>query len=155
MGPKITIRPAIEADKPKIRDLVWDAHLNPTGLDWRRFVVGVNARGVVIACAQIKPHRDGSQELASLVVSPEYRGNGIARKLMEHLIRHHTGDLYLMCRASLGGFYRKFGFSAVDVEEMPPYFQRISRLAALAELLRKEGETLLIMRLEPDGDGSD
>lgn len=147
MKSKITLRPARGTDKSVIRSLVFGARLNPTGLDWQRFVVGIDSSGEVVACAQIKPHRDGSQELASLVVSPEYRGQGIARLIMEHLIQHHAGDLYLMCRASLGAFYRKFGFEAVAGTEMPPYFQRVSRLASLAEILREEGVSLLIMRL--------
>ena len=100
--------------------------MNPTGLDWRRFVLGVDSFDEVVACAQIKLHREGSQELASLVVSPDRRGQGIARLILQHLIQHNDGDLYLMCRASLGAFYRKFGFMVISEPEMPPYFQRLS-----------------------------
>lgn len=148
MEPEITFRAAEETDQSEIRSLVWEARLNPTGLDWRRFIVGVDSNETVIACAQIKPHRDGSQELASLVVSPHHRGQGIARHIMEYLIQNHTGDLYLMCRSSLGEFYKKFGFEVVGESEMPPYFRRVSRLSTLAEVLQKEGESLLIMRIE-------
>lgn len=100
----------------------------------------------MIACAQIKPHRDGSHELASLVVDADYRGQGIARSLVEHLTEIHAGELYLICRASLGDFYEKLGFEVVSQPQMTPYFRKISRLASLVEIIHKEGETLLVMR---------
>jgi len=70
----------------------------------------------------------------------------MARSLAVHLTGNHKGDLYLTCRSSLGEFYEKLGFESIDECQMPPYFRRINRLAALAEFLRKEGETLLVMR---------
>jgi len=139
------LRSAVADDATRIRELVRAARINPLGLDWHRFMVSVNPEGDVIACAQIKTHRDGSAELASLVVDSEYRGRGIARALVEHLTEIHPGSLYLMCRASLGAFYKKLGFQMVSQAEMPPYFSRISRLAPLVEILQKEGETLLVM----------
>lgn len=145
MRSKITLRPAQFVDRRQINYLVWRARLNPTGLDWRRFVVASSPDGKVIACAQIKPHRDGSEELASLVVDPDYRNQGIARQIVEHLIQKQDGNLYLMCRASLGDFYRKFGFKVISVPDMPPYFQRVSKLTSIAKFMRKEGETLLVM----------
>lgn len=148
METKITLRKAVKEDQQQIRRLVWGARLNPSGVKWPRFVVGVDSSGEVVACAQVKPHRDGSHELASLVVRPEYRGQGIARLLVEYWIQHHEGDLYLMCRASLGGFYRRFGFEAVVEGDLPPYFRRISRLASLFQRRRDPKNGLLIMRRE-------
>jgi amino-acid N-acetyltransferase len=141
-----TIRPANPDNLSVIKTLVHNARLNPTGLKWQRFVVAENDFGEVIGCGQIKPHNDGSFELASLVVAEKYRGRGIARSLVTHLTANHAGNLYLMCRSSLGGFYQKLGFTPVSVPDMPPYFRRINRLASLAEFLQKEGETLLVMR---------
>ncbi len=143
--PTVLLRPAVAAEAPRIRQLVRAERINPTGLDWQRFTVAVNLQGEVVGCAQIKTHRDGSAELASLVVGPQYRGQGIARVLVEYLIEIHGGTLYLMCRASLGDFYTKLGFQIVPKPEMPPYFHRVSRLASLVEILQKEGETLLVM----------
>jgi amino-acid N-acetyltransferase len=111
-------------------------------------VVGVDSNGEVIGCAQVKPHRDGSYELASLVVRPEYRGQGIARLLVEYWIQHHAGDLYLMCRASLGGFYQRFGFEIAAEGDVPPYFCRISRLASFFKRNRDHENGLLIMKRE-------
>ena len=141
-----TLRPAKPADFPAIRNLVRTARINPTGLSWTRFVIAEINFGEVIGCGQIKPHRDGSFELASLVVAENYRGQGIARALVAHLTTHHNGTLYLMCRSSLGEFYLKLGFAPISEPQMPPYFRRINRLASLIEFLQKEGENLLVMR---------
>jgi N-acetylglutamate synthase-like GNAT family acetyltransferase len=105
-----TIRPANLSDLPAIKILVHSARINPSGLVLPRFVVAENDSAEVVDCGQIKPHRDGSFELASLVVAENYRDQGIARSLVLHLTANHKGDLYLMCRSSLGEFYKKFGF---------------------------------------------
>ena len=79
-----SLRPAAAEDLAAIKKLVRTARINPTGLKWDRFSVIENDLGEVIACGQIKPHFDGSDELASLVVDPDYRGYGHARSLLEH-----------------------------------------------------------------------
>lgn len=72
----------------------------------------------------------------------------MARAIIERLLAENPGDLYLMCRSGLGGLYKKFGFQAIQVEEMPRYFRKISRLAGLVEVLRRDGESLLVMKRE-------
>jgi hypothetical protein len=56
--------------------------------------------------------------------------------------------LYLMCEASLGPLYEKFGFRAIAYDEMPRYFQRMSKLAGLATTLARRDVRLLIMKLQ-------
>jgi N-acetylglutamate synthase-like GNAT family acetyltransferase len=144
----ISLRPATSQDSGAIRRLVISGGINPTGLDWRRFVVAVSPQGEVIGCGQVKPHRDGSLELASIAVTPEWRGQGVARAIIERLLAENPGELYLMCRSSLGGLYEKFGFRVIQEEQMPRYFRKVSRLAGLVEVLRRDGESLLVMKRE-------
>ena len=140
------LRSAAEEDSTAIRDLVRIGKINPTGLKWERFMIAENADGQVIGCCQVKPHRDGSDELASLVVHPDWRGQGIARALIEHFLSTHEGDLYLMCSSKLGPLYEKFGFQIIPRDELPRYFQRIMRLMGVFEIMRGDGEGGLIMK---------
>ena len=143
---KFTLRPATAEDESTIRRLVQIGRINPTGLDWKRFSVAVTPDGVVIGCGQVKPHGDGSRELASIVVDPAWRGQSVARAIIERLLDEHPGDLHLMCRSALGPFYEKFGFRSLAPEEMPKYFRRISRVASLLHALQGEGDILLVMQ---------
>lgn len=144
----ITIRPARESDSARIRGLIYSTGINPMGLDWKRFIVAVNERDEMIGCGQLKPHGHDLLELASIAVYPEQRGKGIARAIIEHLLKNSPRPLYLMCESSLGPLYEKFGFRAISYEEMPRYFQRISKLAGLATTLARREERLLIMKLQ-------
>ncbi|MCH7662995.1 MAG: GNAT family N-acetyltransferase [Chloroflexi bacterium] len=137
---------AEEKDAKAIRALIIKSRINPTGLDWQRFVLAVADGDEIIGCGQIKPHRDGSLELASIAVISAWRRNGVARAIIEYLLTAHQGTLYLMCQSSLRPLYEKFGFETIQAQQMPKYFRRVSKLVGLAELMRKQGETLLVMQ---------
>ena len=144
----IRIRPAREIEAGQIRDLIYLVGINPVGLDWKRFVVAVNDRDEMIGCGQLKPHGKEILELASIAVYPEHQGKGVARAIIEHLLKDSPRPLYLMCESSLGLLYEKFGFRAIAYEEMPRYFQRISKLAGLVTTLARREERLLVMKLQ-------
>ncbi len=144
----IRIRPARETEAAQIRDLIYLVGINPMGLDWKRFVVAVNDGDEMIGCGQLKPHGQEVLELASIAVYPEHQGKGVARAIIEHLLKESPRPLYLMCQSSLGPFYEKFGFHGISYEEMPRYFQRMSKLAGLVTTLAQREERLLIMKLQ-------
>ena len=143
---KSSLRPATQADASTIRQIIHEAGINPMALDWHRFTLATDPAGRVIGCGQVKPHRDGTFELASIAVVPEWRGKGIARQIIEHLIEQHPGRLYLTCQSPLGPLYEKFGFQAVQPGEMTPYFKRLSRIVRLVTKLFHMHESMLVMR---------
>ena len=143
-----TIRPALETEADRIRDLIHQVGINPMGLDWKRFVVAINERDEMLGCGQLKPHGSEILELASIAVYSQHRGKGIARLIIEHLLKDSPRPLYLMCRSPLGPLYKKFGFYEIPYEEMPRYFQRMSRLAGLVTALARHEERLLVMKLQ-------
>jgi len=126
---EFTLRPATEADFPAIRSLVRVVHINPSGLNWKRFILAVTLDEKMIGCGQVKPHHDGTRELASLAVWPEYRRQGVARAIIANLMSENPPPLYLMCRSELGVFYEKFSFQLVPIKELSPYFRRMMGLA--------------------------
>lgn len=143
-----SLRPARETDSAAIRSLIYSTGINPIGLDWKRFIVAVDARDRVIATGQIKPHGKDVLELASIAVQPEHRGLGLARAVIEHLLKESPRPIYLICVSALGRFYNRFGFVAIPYPEMPRYFQRLSRLAGLVSKLSSRRESLLVMKLQ-------
>jgi N-acetylglutamate synthase-like GNAT family acetyltransferase len=143
----LTLRPATKTDAAKIRDLIHRVGINPLDLNWEHFLVAETTAGDFIGCAQLKPHRDGSVELASLAVEEASRGRGAARALIERLLAEGPRPLFLMCRPELGVLYERFGFRPAAEPEMTPYFRRIRRLFRLLRpLTGMEGP--LIMRLD-------
>ena len=142
------LRAALELESAQIKELIDIVGINPTGLDWKRFVVAVNAGRQVMACGQIKPHGADIRELASIAVHPDHRGRGLAREVIEMLLRENPRPLYLMCIEHNGPMYEKFGFRALADAEMPKYFRRIQTVFKLANVIRKVGESLLVMKLE-------
>lgn len=145
---EFTLRPARESESAVIKDLIHLTGINPMGLDWKRFVVAADDREQVIGIGQIKPHGADVLELASIAVFPDYRGQGVARAIIEHLLKDSPRPMYLMCESSLGALYEKFGFCRIPYEEMPRYFQRISKLAGIVTTLARREESLLVMKLQ-------
>jgi N-acetylglutamate synthase-like GNAT family acetyltransferase len=143
-----TLRPARESESRAIKALIHLVGINPMGVDWKRFVVAVNDQDDILGIGQLKPHGKDILELASIAIYPEYRGQGIARAIIEHLLEDSPRPLYLMCESKNGTLYEKFGFREIPYKEMPRYFQRISRLAGLAGILARQDERLLVMKLQ-------
>jgi len=143
----LNLRPALETDARQIRDLIHRVGINPMDLNWRHFVIAENANGHFMGCCQLKTHRDGSPELASLAVEDGDRRQGVARALIGHLLAHSPRPLFLMCRSALVPFYEKFGFQVSGAEAMSPYFRRMHRLTKVL-VGRKGNLGPTIMRLD-------
>jgi N-acetylglutamate synthase-like GNAT family acetyltransferase len=144
------IREAVEADAPAVRALIRNAQLNPRDLDWRRFLVADDA-GEVVACAQVRPHRGGTQELASVAVVPAQRGRGIGRVIAEAAIaREPVRPLYLYTESRTEPFWAKLAFSTIEGDEIPRDMRgslRIARVAtAVFSLIKRERYRIAVMR---------
>lgn len=123
---------ATRADQAAIKAIIRANRLNPLGIKWSRFTLAITADSEIIGCGQIKPHHDGSSELASIAVTPGWRHQGIATALINHLLATHSLPLWLTCESKLIIFYQRFGFMEVqDPAQMPLYFRRVARLAHL------------------------
>ena len=145
----IGIRPAREADFARIKKLIHDSHINPMGLDWPRFVVAETPDGQFAGCGQLKPHGDGTIELASIAVTESMRGTGIARSIIMHLVASTpTRPLYLTCRARLQPFYERFGFKVTPEASLPRYYRRVFKLTGFAQAIHLLPERIITMHLD-------
>ncbi len=142
------LRAAMESDFPAIRRLIHVVGINPMALDWRRFLIAVDDSGNLLGCGQLKPHGKEIVELASIAVEPGYRKQGIASAIIDQLLGRAPRPLYLICRSTMGPFYERWDFKALATHEMPAYFRRLARLAAVFAPLSGEGGGLLVMELK-------
>jgi N-acetylglutamate synthase-like GNAT family acetyltransferase len=144
---KFNLREANSEDFPAIKRLIHLVQINPTGLDWHRFVVAIDNSGRMLGCGQLKPHGREIVELASIAVEPSDRNKGVARAVIEYLIKQAPRPLYLTCLSSMGVFYEKWGFQPVALDEMPTYFRRLVKLVKMLPSWGEDADKLLVMKL--------
>jgi N-acetylglutamate synthase-like GNAT family acetyltransferase len=149
----IILRPATAADQRTIRKIVRDARLYPFGLHWQNFTVAESG-GKIVAVGQVKSHRDGSRELASLAVLPAFQGRGVGGQIVHRLISQEKETLHLFCGPALERYYRRFGFETVAREALPPSIARLHRMgnwiANLVSYFISGNLRILAMRRVPD-----
>jgi GNAT superfamily N-acetyltransferase len=139
------LRRASRQDAGAIRRLIRRVGINPLGLNWRRFLIAVDSGGRLVGCGQVKPHNDGTRELASIAVEPDWRGRGIAREIIETLMAENPPPLYLTCRADLEPLYNRFGFRVLQPGEMERDLRRIWRMVRLARRVIPGMPQILVM----------
>ena len=120
----VTIRSAEKADRWLIIRRVLREGLDPTKLDWRRFVVAETEAGEILGIAQMKDLGDSVQEFGSLIVEAAARGQGIGAALIRHLVSASTAPVYLLCGERNVDYYLRFGFRELLESEMPAPLRR-------------------------------
>jgi N-acetylglutamate synthase-like GNAT family acetyltransferase len=146
--PAITYRTAQAKDEGAIKALIRAVNINPMGLKWQRFLVAVDGNGRLIGCGQIKSHRDGSRELASIAVQKGWRRQGIAGNIIKHLLAKEAPPVWLTCMNKLVPFYEQFGFVEVQAGDgriLPLYFRQARRFFKLFQWFSRFPGYLAIM----------
>jgi N-acetylglutamate synthase-like GNAT family acetyltransferase len=148
----IIIRPALEQDQVAIKAIVRAARINPMGLDWPRFLVA-DEDGRVVGVGQVKPHGDGSRELASIAVIPERQKLGLGSMIVRALIAREHDQLHLVCIAPMVPYYARFGFQPLRSQEMPPYLRTMERVGRIVSSLTLHGpmRPVVMLRAAPSG----
>lgn len=126
----IFLRRATAADQSQIMALIHTVGINPMGIQWARFIVA-DEDGRIVGTGQVKPHGDGSREVASIAVAPDRQGMGIGSAIVATLVAIEAAPLYLCCADHNEGYYRQFGFHALAPADMPPALRRIHAVAAV------------------------
>jgi amino-acid N-acetyltransferase len=114
----ISIRPATELDQEQIVRLVRAERLNPHGLHWPNFLVA-ESEGRIIGAVQLRPHRDGSHELGSLVVDAGCRGGDLSSRLIEQRLAGRNGRILLITNRRFADRYRRWGFNRIEPTAAP------------------------------------
>lgn len=147
----ITIRPARQEDQETIVSFINQAKLNPRNLKWQNFLVAEDD-GKIVGVRQVKVYAQGTREVASGFVLPEYRRQGISAQLMRELLARETGPLYTMVNEKRASYYEPFGFQRVNPGTLPADFRREYRLGrivtTLMSLFKKERVRIVPLKRE-------
>ncbi len=138
----VELRYATSADQSTIERMVREGHLPAFKLQWVHFMIA-EEDGKTVGIGQIRRH-GGVPELGSLVVHADYRGKGIASKLIVALEGEAERPLYLMCRDNLQPFYERFGYRRIRYWAAPGPFKRFIWIPFV--IVRLMGIRILLMR---------
>jgi amino-acid N-acetyltransferase len=126
----ITIRPARAEEQERIVSLIHEARISPRNLHWENFLVA-EQEGAIVGIRQVRIHAQGTREVGSGYVLPEYRHQGISARLMNEILGHQKGVLYLMCRDKWVPYYEQFGFRRVRADDLPSDFRKEYRIGRI------------------------
>ncbi|MBP7000607.1 GNAT family N-acetyltransferase [Amaricoccus sp.] len=113
------VRPAVAGDMPAIRGLMAGERVNPTGIDWRNFLIAEAADGVV-GIVQLRPAGPGAVEIGSLVVRAGLRGGGLGRRLVDAAVAATGGRrAFVVTAAARAPFFAAWGFRPVPARSAP------------------------------------
>lgn len=145
------IRPARQEDQETIVSFIQQAKLNPRNLHWQNFLIAEDDSRI-IGIRQVKTYKQGTREVASGFVLPEYRRQGISARLMNELLAREKGPLYTMVNEKRAPYYEKFGFRREPVDRLPADFRseyRLGRIVTtLMSLFSKERVHIIPMKRE-------
>lgn len=148
----VSLRPARREERWLIVRRILREGLDPTKLDWRRFVMAEGADGAILGFAQMKQFSTGEREFGSLVVEPEARGQGIGGTLLAHFLDSFPRPIYLFCGLHNVSYYRRFGFRLLPADvELPGDLQRKWRMARFFVRVFKVKVAAMVMDVEMDG----
>jgi amino-acid N-acetyltransferase len=150
------LRAAVGGDTKKIHELIQRnqqaGHLLPRQLSELvahvdRFLVCVDGRGAVIACAELAPLSSTIAEIRSLVVAEKRRSEGLGQRLVHELKTRATAAGYddLCVFAHQPGYFARLGFSIVPHTWLP---EKIMADCRSCPLFRKCDQFALVMDLD-------
>lgn len=142
--PEIAISPATLSDVEAIKALLLENGLPTAGVDehWKTFLVARDGDRLA-GCGGAEAYQLAAL-LRSIAVRPEYRSNGLGRRIVRHLLdrlsSHGLREFYLLTTTAEDYFARR-GFKTIDRDEIHP------QLLASRELQDACPSTAVCMRL--------
>ena len=116
---EVSIRKATPADEPWINEQYAIVEFLPSKVS-EEYIAIAEMNGTPVGLGRLVPIPGGANELGGMYVLPDFRGKGVAGKIVAHLIEkhNHTYDLWCIPFAHLLPFYGSFGFKEVDIQKV-------------------------------------
>jgi len=128
----IRYRKAKIEDMPFVLDILKSVSGDSKDIDFNQFLIAQDGNKT-IGCARIQ-NIEGYFKLSSLAVLSDYRKKGIGSLLIKKILDGNSErPVYLFCNIKNKGFYEKFGFKMIKIENMP-------------EALKKDYDSLLNLK---------
>jgi len=117
-------------DEPAVLEILRQAHGSNAALEEARAhyrsgewpLIGWQEGDEIVACAGAEEHPDATIGIRSIVVAPDSRNRGLARRLIDALAeRMGAQQVVAQTDDDAVGFYGRCGFS---IEDAPPKFGR-------------------------------
>lgn len=139
--PDLQICPLPELARPLL-DKFYRSHRSPMRLP-AQSQAWVAKEAQIVAALCMTPFRHGYW-LTGLFVAAAWRGQGIARRLIDQAQSECDGPVWLFCHPDLLGFYQPLGFmAATDLpHELAERLTRYQRSKALVALQRDQSSAL-------------
>ena len=113
------LRTATPDDAGWIREQYEKVHFIPSDLA-RETVVVAEVDGARAGMGRLVPAGDGACELGGMYVDDAYRGRGIARAIVDDLLRRAgSRDVYCIPFADLEQLYAEAGFRRIEPVDVP------------------------------------
>jgi N-acetylglutamate synthase-like GNAT family acetyltransferase len=143
------LRRGTAQDSLTLAGLIMREGMNPLLGDPRSFLVYETSDGFIAGCGNIR-----GNELASLVVSPAFRRQGIASMIVKELLDANASrDVFLLCLDSRAAFYERFGFRICPDSEISTGMRMEKSLGNVVAPLIVPGSACIAMRrVARDGD---
>lgn len=99
-------------------------HFQPSRLD-RDLMVVAEADGHAVGIGRLVPAGDDACELGGMHVVEAMRGRGVARAVIDELLRHANGrEVYCIPFAELEPIYAAAGFARIEPHDALPEYVR-------------------------------
>jgi GNAT superfamily N-acetyltransferase len=120
----MTLRLATPDDARWINERYASVHFHASDLS-RDLMVVCELDGVTAGMGRLVPAGEEACELGGMLVFDEFRGRGLARAIIEELLRHKNGrHVYCIPFAELEPIYAASGFARIATDgELPAYIR--------------------------------
>eukprot|EP01023_Acetabularia_acetabulum_P027465 TRINITY_DN26009_c0_g1_i6.p1 TRINITY_DN26009_c0_g1~~TRINITY_DN26009_c0_g1_i6.p1 ORF type:complete len:181 (-),score=15.41 TRINITY_DN26009_c0_g1_i6:758-1300(-) len=146
----VKIRRGKQEDMGQIFRMVLRERMNPLSLKPDRFVVAErDGSNELAGCVQLADLKNNFKELRTLIVQPEYRGEGIGQILVSEILKDvGESEVYLVTLESTFQFYEKFGFVTIDPSQVPEQLWVLRIEVVLGKIVAKllVNKPLIVMK---------